>query len=184
MVGLSILSLVKRQETKTALAASSRTQPLFSRDHEEERRACPFCAELIKSEAKVCRYCRANLVPPSEKIEMPIIDTPGQDNPQGSIGGEVVQQQEILPTIVHRNRDRRNPGRSHSRNLLLQTCFRLFNLLDGSQCVVRGDHVCGWIGRSSCWRGKQAHCSFSDSLGDRFFCHILLYHRCSDGPPE
>jgi hypothetical protein len=49
-----------------------------SREEQEARaienhdmRKCPRCAELVKAEAKMCRYCRSELPPPEGIFEPP-----------------------------------------------------------------------------------------------------------------
>ncbi len=35
----------------------------------EDRRKCPYCAELIKAEAKVCRFCQREVPPTPPAID-------------------------------------------------------------------------------------------------------------------
>lgn len=45
-----------------SILVSPRLQVLESRQLEEGMKKCPDCAELIKQEARVCRYCARELV--------------------------------------------------------------------------------------------------------------------------
>ena len=40
-----------------------------------DKRKCPFCAEIIKSEASVCRYCHSELTPPDTPEEIIMVDS-------------------------------------------------------------------------------------------------------------
>jgi len=43
-----------------------------------ESRKCPYCAELVKSEAAVCRFCNRDLPPPEPKHQFEFDPDTGQ----------------------------------------------------------------------------------------------------------
>lgn len=50
-------------------------------------RACPFCAESIKKEAKICRFCQRD-VPALEDAPKPVIEKPIEETgPEGTCPG-------------------------------------------------------------------------------------------------
>jgi hypothetical protein len=53
-----VLTYLGRGQTKTAAAAA-------------DERKCPFCAEVIKVEAKVCRFCQKELPLPPDPATLP-----------------------------------------------------------------------------------------------------------------
>lgn len=62
--------------------SGSNKQPIFdpknSSNHFDDTRKCPFCAESIKTEATVCRFCQKELQPspkPVETVSTPFIVT-------------------------------------------------------------------------------------------------------------
>ena len=42
---------------------------LLGNKEEKERIACPYCAEKIKREAKICPHCKSELNPPPQRVE-------------------------------------------------------------------------------------------------------------------
>lgn len=69
-----------------ALACQKNTEVLEKKDIQSgSMRKCPFCAEMVKAEAKICRYCQREL-PEKEKPTISSI-TAGRNN--GSLAGAV-----------------------------------------------------------------------------------------------
>ncbi len=71
-----ILSLVVANEKAVAEAS-----PIHSNEehvfHSADERKCPFCAETIKAEAIICRFCNRDLLPiESKQDSAPIAETP------------------------------------------------------------------------------------------------------------
>jgi rRNA maturation endonuclease Nob1 len=48
------------------IAAAAVVGVLVVKRNRGELRRCPHCAELVRQEAKVCRFCGREIVPPTE----------------------------------------------------------------------------------------------------------------------
>jgi hypothetical protein len=50
-----------------AIAAAVVVGVFIAKRNRGQLRKCPYCAELIRQEAKVCRFCGREIAPPTEE---------------------------------------------------------------------------------------------------------------------
>ena len=83
-----------------ALIAIGVVPSLESQTPKVGTRKCPNCAEEVKSEAKICRFCQATLPALVSMTDEQIVETYGEVNPPELVGMTELQLMEKYKIIV------------------------------------------------------------------------------------